>query len=456
MPHFPGCKPAGRWLIEGRPAFPLLSPVQWAYLFERFPSFTQTFCYREVAEVERRGLTPWIFSIRRPRGGPTQDFPAGLADRVRYLPPESELADEFRWLKRCDRLPEGLLAAEKRFKGARDKARVQEAGWLGAQFAALGVDHVHTHFAGLAARTAYWLKEHYRIPFSFTAHANDIFCPPDDELELTLDQLMQAAKFVVTVSDFSAKHLRRRFPGSAAKISRVYNGIDCDAFPAARPAGNPPLIVAVGRYIEKKGFADLVAAGALLKNRGVEFRCQIVGEGPLQESLGIAIQAAGLEGWVELTGPKSMTEIAALLGRARVFVLPCVEESDGGMDNLPTVIAEAMAAGLPVVSTWLAGIPEMVTPGQTGILAPPHSPAELADGIAHYLSNEAAAAADGARGRERARRIFSLKVTGRAFVRTMVERAGIPAPAGSWWRDPALAWAAATTAPTPGSRAPAP
>ena len=108
-----------------------LFAVQWAYLFERFPSWTQTFCYREVAEMERQGMAPWIWSIRRPEGEPPQTFPAGLADRVRYLPEESELGDEFRWLKRCDRLPEPLRADEQRLKGGRDKARIQEAGWLG-------------------------------------------------------------------------------------------------------------------------------------------------------------------------------------------------------------------------------------------------------------------------------------------------------------------------------------
>jgi colanic acid/amylovoran biosynthesis glycosyltransferase len=414
--------------------------VQWAYLFERFPSFTQTFCCREVVEIERQGLAPWIFSIRRPRDEPPQDWPAGLVERVRYLPEEDEISDEFRWLKRCDRLPEPLLVSEKRFKGARDKARVQEAGWLGARMTTMGIGHVHTHFAGIAARTAYWLREHYRIGFSFTAHANDIFCPPDPEISLTLEELVQAARFIVTVSDFSAAQLRQRFPQAAGKIFRVYNGIDCEAFPTADPAANGPLILSVGRYIEKKGFPDLIAACALLRERGTEFSCKIVGEGPMQGELEEAIRRANLGGKVELTGPKSMGEVTALLQQARVFTLPCVEEADGGMDNLPTVIAEAMAAGLPVVSTTLAGVPEMVVDGQTGLLAPPRNPVALADGLSQMLAEPRTAAQFGQAARKRARELFALPVTGRELKRLLLEQTAIEPPRGLWRREPGLWW----------------
>ncbi len=216
--------------------FPILFfLVQWAYLFERFPSWTQTFCYREVVEMERQGMAPWIYAIRRPQDEPPQDFPAGMAARVRYLPEEGELGEEFRWLKRCDRLPEPLRADEQRFKGGRDKARIQEAGWLGWQMKLAGIGHVHTHFAGIAARTAYWLHRHFGIGYSFTAHANDVFCPPDPDLSLTLEELIGAARFVVAVSDFGAAQLRERFPQAADKIFRVYNGIDVDAFPLGPP-----------------------------------------------------------------------------------------------------------------------------------------------------------------------------------------------------------------------------
>lgn len=390
--------------------------------------------------MERQGMAPWIYAIRRPQGEPPQDFPAGMAARVRYLPEESELGEEFRWLKRCDRLPEPLRADEQRLKGGRDKARIQEAGWLGGQMKLAGVGHVHTHFAGIAARTAYWLHRHYGIGYSFTAHANDVFCPPDPDLSLTLEELIGAARFVVAVSDFGAALLRERFPQAAAKIFRVYNGIDVDAFPRAHPAANGPRIIAVGRYIEKKGFSDLVTACALLRDQGIDFKCQIVGEGPLEPELQAAIDRAKLRELVTLTGPKSIADVAALLGTARVFALPCVVEADGGMDNLPTVIAEAMAVGLPVVSTTLAGVPEMVIDGKTGLLVPPRSPGKLADALARMLAEPAIAETFGRTGRQRAQALFEGMTTGRDFKRVLLQHTLVAAPRGTWWREPKLAW----------------
>ena len=390
--------------------------------------------------MERQGMAPWIYAIRRPQDEPPQDFPAGMAARVRYLPEEGELGEEFRWLKRCDRLPESLRADEQRLKGGRDKARIQEAGWLGGPMKLAGIGHVHTHFAGIAARTAYWLHRHHGIGFSFTAHANDVFCPPDPDLSLTLEDLIGAARFVVAVSDFGAARLRERFPQAAGKIFRVYNGIDVGAFPLAHPAKNGPRIVAVGRYIEKKGFDDLIAACALLRDRGADFDCQIVGEGPLLADLHAAIDHANLHARITLNGPKSLAEVAALLVTARVFALPCVVETDGGMDNLPTVIAEAMAAGLPVVSTTLAGVPEMVANGETGLLVPPRSPEQLADALARLVFEPVTAEIFGQAGRSRARELFAVKNTVRQLKRLLLEKTAVQPGRTALWRDPALLW----------------
>ena len=414
--------------------------MQWAYLFERFPSFTQTFCYREVAEIMRQGVAPWIYSIRRPRDEPGQDFPPGLTERVRYLPEESDLFTEFRWLIRAHALHPHLQEVALGLKGTHDYGRIQEAGWLGGPMQTAGIGHVHAHFAGLAARTAYWLQRYYGIGYSFTAHANDVFCAPDPELPVPLEELIRRARFVVTVSDFSATQLRTRFPMASRKIFRVYNGIDTGAFPRARPALNPPRIVSVGRYIEKKGFADLIAACALLRDRGVAFDCQIVGEGPMEGELAAAIERAGLRGRVELIGPRPLPEVAALLQTARVFALACVEEADGGMDNLPTVIAEAMAAGLPVVSTTLAGVPEMVIHGKTGLLVPPRSPDKLADALERLLTRPGLAQRLGRQGRARARRKFDVRRTTREFKRLLLQQTQVDPPCEPWWHDPKLAW----------------
>ena len=150
-----------------------------------------------------------------------------------------------------------------------DFLRLYQAAWLGPHLQALGVRHVHAHFAGLAARTAFWLERFFGISFSFTAHANDIFAPKP--FEISLGKLMDTARAIVTVSDFGVRFLREKYPGAAGKIQRVYNGIDLAGFQVADLAAPTPAIVSIGRLIEKKGFSDLIEACRLLRERGSEF-----------------------------------------------------------------------------------------------------------------------------------------------------------------------------------------
>ena len=170
------------------------------------------------------------------------------------------------------------------------------------------------------------------------------------------------------------------------KIQRVYNGVDLAGFPPADFSGRKPAIISIGRLIEKKGFGDLIDACALLRSRGHKFVCTIIGEGPLEETLRAQIAAAGLEQSVELAGPQTQAQIAEQLANATVFALPCTREADGGMDNLPTVIMEAMAAGLPVVSTPLGGIPEMIELGVNGELVPERDPEALSAALERLIA----------------------------------------------------------------------
>ncbi len=384
-----------------------------AYLFERFPSFTQTFCYREMAELRRQGVAPAIFSVRRPLNEPPQGWESSIVDRVQYLPGDDDLVREVDRALRKRRLPE-IAAREIAAWGRKtDFLRLYQAAWLGPRLQALGVRHVHAHFAGLAARTAYWVERFFGIGFSFTGHANDIFAPKP--FQISLGKLIGAARAVVTVSDFGVRFLEANYPGDAAKFRRIYNGIDLERFQRADFSGSPPLVISIGRLIEKKGFEDLIEAGRLLRDRGVEFRCQIIGEGPLESALREQIVAAGLTSAFLLTGPLPQDEVITRLAQSALFVLPCVAETGGGMDNLPTVVMEAMAAGLPVVSTAVAGVPEMVEEGATGLLVPEHAPATLADAMGRLLSDRPFSMSLGENGRRRAAERFAIEKSGAAL-----------------------------------------
>lgn len=361
----------------------------FAYLFERFPSFTQTFCFREVLEMRRQGVECPIWSIRDPRDEPRQDFPAGLKELTRYLPEsfESRLGSDGAFRRQVRK---ALAELRGLWGGEGEKRRVYEAMWLLPELKRQGVSHVHSHFAGTAARTAFWLKKLGGVRYSFTAHANDIFC--DEPLD-RLGMLIAEAECVITVSDFSVRFLGEKFPGHAAKIRRVYNGIHPGRFRITHPDASRPLILSVGRYIEKKGFADLIAA---CRASDADFECLIVGQGPLEDALR---EASAGDARIQITGPRSETEIIELMARASIFALPCVDELAGGKDNLPTVIMEAMAAAVPVVSTPIAGVPEMVENGVTGLLVPPRDPRALQGALDRLLENPVQAVAMGEAGR---------------------------------------------------------
>lgn len=385
-----------------------------AYLFERFPAFTQTFCYREVRELLRQGAPLDLYALRRPAGEREQAWDPQVVRRVVYLPEEAELTKEIERAVRRQELPETALRKISEWGRQSDFLRLYQAAWLGPRLQENGVRWVHAHFAGMAARTAFWLHKFFETPFSFTAHANDIFV--ERPFAVSLGQLVDAARFIVTESEYAARFLRERYPSAAGRVHPVFNGLDLAVFRRSDFSENPPLLVGVGRLIEKKGFADLIEACRLLKERGCAFRCQIIGEGPLRDSLGAQIERSGLTGQVELFGARSQDEIIARLAVASVFVLPCAVEVDGGTDNLPTVIMEAMAAGLPVVSTKLAAVPEMVEPGVTGELVSPNDPKAVADAIENLLSDIARARQFGARGADRAREKFAIERSAAALI----------------------------------------
>ncbi len=406
----------------------------FAYLFERFPSFVQTFVYREAVEMVRQGMEPLLFSIRRP------DDPGELAEHLNvdvfYAPAEKDLRAQVDAQRAARKLAWRPHKAIPRHRAEPDAQRMFEAIWLAPHLRERGVRHVHAHFGGVAARTAWWLRELFGFSYSFTGHANDIFC--DSDFPVSNETLVRGARFVVTETDYARRWMEEKYPFARGKVYRVFNGIAMEGFPPRQAPEAVPRIVSVGRYVEKKGFGDLIEACRLLRERGLEFACDIIGGGPLEAALREQIAVAGLEDRVRLLGPHSQVDVRRALAAAQVFALACVPDSEGGSDNLPTVIMEAMAVGLPVVSTKLAGVPEMIADGEEGFLTAPRDPSSFADALEKILRDRILATRCGERARASAVARFSIARTTRELKHLLARHAAVSPPAAALAADPKI------------------
>src|SRR5437763_5992945 len=228
-----------------------------------------------------------------------------------------------------------------------------------------------------------------------------------------LRDICAAAEFVAAETDYSRDLLRQRCPASAAKIHRVYNGVDLERFPISSltTTNSVRRIVSVGRLVAFKGFEDLLDACAELQRRGVHFICEIIGDGPLRETLQAKIERLDLSSRVRLLGSLSQKAVSERLQAADVFALASTTDEQGGTDVFPTVILEAMASGRPVVSTRLAGIPELVVHNETGILISPTDTAALANALQRLLCDRDLRLRYGRTGRARIEQHFQIEDT---------------------------------------------
>jgi glycosyltransferase involved in cell wall biosynthesis len=411
-----------------------------AYLFARYPVPSQTFCDSEILALEALGLSLEIQATSPPRSTFRHERLARLRAETCYLPPGRILRSHELRAKRWP--PDGVAEHARRHPDHAVATRARHALALADALRRRGVAHVHAHFAGHAAHVAYLMKAISGISYSFTAHAQDFMVDLDSES--LLGELCGEAEFVVAVSDWSRDLLRQTCPDSADRILRIYNGIDPSDFsePAALGERERPHIVSIGRLIEFKGFHHLIAACAELDRRGVAFECTLVGEGPWRERLEAQVAEAGLQERVHFAGLLTLEEVKRTLREADVFALGSVVDQIGACDVLPTVILEAMATGLPVVSTTLAGVPEMVEDGVTGLLAPPGDAHRLADALAGMLGSRDLRRGMGEAGRKRVAEHFASAHTApvlRERLLAAATRPGAPVPpappAVAWWID---------------------
>jgi glycosyltransferase involved in cell wall biosynthesis len=393
--------------------------VRLAYLYSRYPVLSQTFCDTEMLALERLGFALVIGSIHPPLTSIRHPHAGRLQAPIHYAPPppilrlwEEKTRAENRW-------PEALIAMHGQKYGAGVKAamRARNASYFADLFARNKVDHFHVHFANRAAHTALFLKAMTTIPFSITAHGQDFLADlGNDDL---LREICDAAEFVAVETEYSRALMAQRCPGAVGKIHRVYNGMNLANFlrPVAtvRTAG-PVEILSVGRLVAFKGFDYLIEACEQMRQRSVQFRCEIIGDGPLRESLQQRINVLRLGALVTLQGALPQDRVIEKLQQCDVFALPSTVDDAGASDIFPTVILEAMASARPVVSTTVAGIPEAVVDKETGLLVPAGESGLFADALEILCRDSELRTRYGSAGRKRIEQHFQIETTVRPLI----------------------------------------
>jgi glycosyltransferase involved in cell wall biosynthesis len=361
------------------------------YLVSLFPCWSETFIVREIRGLLEAGVDVRIVSLRHPSETFVQPEARAMLERVVYPPRGLRAVRQV--LGELVRGGGPVLADTARAiwalrHDAPAAAKTALVAWrtlaIAPRLRAIAPAHLHAHWATYPSTAAMLLSRILEVPFSFTAHAHDIFV--NDHL---IGDKLARARFGVTISEFNVDWLRRIAPANAgAPLHVIHCGVPLEAFGFVETGRDRRTVLSVGRLDEIKGLHHLVDACARLAAEGIDWRCRIVGDGPLRGALAARIRAAGLQDRIELLGALDQAAVRTLVAGAGVFALPCVVARGGDRDGIPVALMEAMASGLPVVSTRVSGVPELIEDGANGLLVAPGDADGLAAAIARLLADE--------------------------------------------------------------------
>lgn len=379
------------------------------FILKGFPRISETFISNEILGLERLGFKIRILSMRRPREAFAHGHIKQIQARVDYLP--SDILPHARVLLAANialalRHPcaygRALKQAGIRWLRTRKSATLKhllQAGYLVRRcLPGSGIVHFHAHFAHSPASVALFAGMLTGIPFSFFAHAKDIYT--QDRRQLS--EKIGMAAFVATCTQYNLRHLKQLAPRTGTPIDCVYHGINLDYFrmpapgnPApgnsAKPVSpaNPYRILTVARHVPKKGLDLVVRAMGILRDMGLPFSHTIIGDGDLKAELGGQIRSLGLSGHIRLMDAMPHEQVIDYYRRSHLFIIGCRIAPDRDRDGIPNVIAEAMAMGVPVVAPDVSGIPELLVHDRTGIMVPTEDPRALALAARRLLTDQA-------------------------------------------------------------------
>ena len=377
-----------------------------------FPSPSETFIAREIAALEARGIEVHVFPLWRAAGAPADEEAGPPVHRCGWLSLKAQLrfiVPNTLWqcylLGRAPWEPVGAL---------RGLWQLGRALGMAERMRELGVERVVGHFANAPSTVAWVAASVAGVPFCLSVHARDVFVEPQ-----LLRQKARDAEAIVACNSAVAERAGELIDeADRGKVHLVHHGIPLDEFPFREEPpedDGPLLILGVGRLVEKKGFIHLVRAMARLRQREATARCWLAGDGPERGALSREIEALGLGVAVELRGWRPQGELKmACYEQAALLVVPSVAARDGDRDGVPNVLLEAAAIGVPIVATDVGGIPDLIRDGETGLVAKPGDPDDLARKIQAVLDNPDAAMARAQKARaEVEERFDAAKQTGK-------------------------------------------
>lgn len=407
------------------------------YIMNNYPSVTETFVATEAAAVAGLGLPVVGYALR----AGTAKRSAAHVDLI--CPPPTRLRLLLAGLRDGPAMPVALWRARRHRLSARETARLlfahlHAAHALRASRRA-GVSHVHAHFLGRTSDVASTLAGRLECAWTATAHACDVYAPTEPRL---LQMRLRSVAAVACASCDVREVLERRAGGTRVRTAVVHCGVGTASlgfFPRARGSREGRHLVTVGRLVPTKGYWTVLQSALSLMRRHRSLRWTIAGDGPLREELIRDPRYRELAPRIELVGAVDHAAVLALVSEADAFVLPCERDAQGDSDGIPVSLIEAMALGVPVVSTPIGGIPELVVPDETGFLVAPRDVGALTETIERLLYRTRPAEIERilAAAREKVEREFDTSAQAAALVELLSPylRNGRPAtavlPAGS-------------------------
>ena len=380
------------------------------YVLKRFPKLTESFVVDEVLALEEAGEEVIVDSLETPLDEPRHPDLSRLRAPVRYVPEQPGWADTWRaHVGLAARRPLAWAREARRARREENMDEFQRTALVARRSLQMRARHLHTHFAYYGADVAGGVSRLTGRSFTITAHANDIWQVRNaPHLERRLSQ----ADAVVTVSEYNARHLRDVVPQTPVHL--VPLGVDPAEIAPAPPDG--PLLC-VARLVPKKGIDTLIEAFSRLAPARPGLRLELIGEGHVEEDLRALAAELGVADRVSFLGPQPPSAVHEAYDRCSVVALACRVTEDGDRDGMPVVLLEALARGLPVVSTTVVGISEVVQDRVTGLLVSPDDPRALAAAIEELLADRDLARRLGDAGRRLVRETRSREASADAMRR---------------------------------------